>query len=49
MEPQPTIIHINVYDLGREAGKIMIRKLKNPALQVQSHTTLPVVIKGGTT
>ncbi len=49
MEPEPTIININVYDLGREAGKIILRKIKNPSLQVQSYTTLPVLIKGQTT
>lgn len=49
IDPTLTIIDINVYDMGIQAGTMMIRKLENPSLQVQSYTTLPIVIQGETT
>lgn len=49
MEPQPTIIDINVYDMGIQAGIMMIRKLSNPSLLIQSYTTLPEIHQGVTT
>lgn len=49
IDPSPTIIDIDVFDMGAQAGKMMIRKLENPSLLVQSYTTLPIVIKGQTT
>ena len=41
---QLTIVDINVYDTGVQAGSMMIRKLQNPDLLIQSYTTLPVII-----
>jgi DNA-binding LacI/PurR family transcriptional regulator len=49
IEPKPTVIDINVYDMGVQAGIMMIRKLENPSLQIQTYTTLPVVNIGKTT
>lgn len=49
IEPTPTVIDINVYDMGVQAGTMLLRKLKNPALQIQSYTTLPVTIVNKTT
>ncbi len=49
IDPRPTVVDINVYDMGMQAGTMMIRKLENPALQVQSYTTLPVILQGETT
>lgn len=49
IEPKPTVIDINVYDMGVQAGIMMIRKLENPSLQIQTYTTLPVVNLGETT
>lgn len=49
IDPKPTVIDINVFDIGLQAGNMMIRKLDNPDLLVQSFTTLPVVIKGDST
>lgn len=49
IKPSPTIVDINVYDIGLQAGNMMIRKLDNPDLLVQSFTTLPVIIQGDTT
>ena len=44
-----THLDINVYDTGLQAGSMMIRKLQNPELLIQSYTTLPVIIQGEST
>ena len=49
IDPVLTVIDINVYDMGAQAGNMMIRKLENPDLFVQSFTTLPVLIQGEST
>lgn len=49
IEPKPTVVDINMYDMGTQAGNMMLHKLNNPALQIQSFTTLPVLIQGETT
>lgn len=49
IDPKPTVIDINVYDMGVQAGNMMIRKLENPSLLVQSYTTIPVLLEGQTT
>lgn len=49
IDPRPTVIDINVYDMGRQAGMMILHKLANPDLQIQSFTTLPVLIQGETT
>lgn len=49
IEPAPTIIDIDVYDLGVQAAVMLLRKLENPSLLVQTYTTLPVLRQGRTT
>lgn len=49
IDPSPTIIDIDVYDMGVQAGSTLARKLENPSLLVQSFTTLPILIQGKTT
>ncbi len=49
IEPAPTVVNINVFDMGIQAGSTLIRKIKNPSLQVQSYTTLPELIIGKST
>lgn len=49
IDPKPTVININVYDMGVQAGIMLFRKLENPSLQIQTYTTLPVVNIGKTT
>lgn len=49
IDPNLTVIDINVYDMGMQAGNMMIRKLENPDLLIQSFTTLPVLIQGAST
>lgn len=44
MEPRPVIIDINVYDMGSQAAAMILRKIKNPDLMIQSYTTLPELV-----
>jgi len=47
--PSPTVVNIDIYDLGVQAAKSLLRKIKDPALQMQIYTTLPELIKRETT
>ena len=49
IEPTPTIIDIDVYDLGVQAATMLQHKIQNPSLLIQSYATLPVLKKGKTT
>jgi DNA-binding LacI/PurR family transcriptional regulator len=48
-DPMLTVVNIDVYDLGVEAGKLILNKIKKPNLQVQSYSTLPMLIVRGST
>lgn len=47
--PMLTVVNIDVYDMGIQAGKMLLRKIMNPDFQVQSYTTLPTLIVRGST
>ncbi|MCL2035466.1 MAG: LacI family transcriptional regulator [Oscillospiraceae bacterium] len=47
--PAPTVVNIDVYDLGVQIIRNLIRKIKKPALQIQTYTTLPELIVRDTT
>ena len=49
LDPPPSYVHLDVNDLGRTAGKMLLRELKDPELLVQSYTTLPQLAVGATT
>lgn len=49
IDPTPTVIDINLYDMGSQAGSMILRKLTHPELLIQSYTALPVLIQGCTT
>ena len=49
IDPRLTIVDINVYDMGVQAGAMILRKLENPNLLIQSYTTLPVILQGEST
>lgn len=49
IEPTPTVVDINVNDMGVQAGNMLVRKLQNPELLIQSYTTMPIVIANKTT
>ncbi len=43
-DPPLTVVNIDVYDLGMQAGKMIIDKIKKPNLQFQTYITLPKLI-----
>lgn len=43
-DPMLTVVNIDVYEVGLQAGKLILSKIKKPNLQVQSYTTLPNLI-----
>lgn len=47
--PRMTTIDIDVYDMGKQAGEIIIKKIRKPNLQIQSYTTLASLIENGST
>lgn len=48
-KPMMTTVNIDVFDMGMQAGKLILNKIKKPNLQVQSYTTLPNLIVRGST
>lgn len=45
IDPPLTVVNLDMYDMGEQAAKIMLRRIKNPQLLVQSYTTLPSLIE----
>ncbi len=43
LDPRPDVVDINVYDMGSQVGELIIKKINNPALMIQSYTTLPEI------
>jgi DNA-binding LacI/PurR family transcriptional regulator len=47
--PMLTTVNIDMYDIGDQAGKLLVNKIKKPQMQVQIYTTVPqLVIRGST-
>ena len=44
-EPMLTIVDVDMFDMGFQAGLMIMRKIKNPALHIQTFTTLPILIE----
>lgn len=45
IEPQLTIVDINVRDLGRQAGKLIIDIIKHPNKQIQTFVTTSNIVE----
>ena len=45
LKPKLTVVNIDVYDMGVQAGKYVIQKIRKKNLCVQSYITLPMVIE----
>lgn len=43
LEPKLTVVNIDVYDMGMQAGKLILNKIKKPNLQIQFFCTLPSI------
>jgi DNA-binding LacI/PurR family transcriptional regulator len=47
--PMLTTVSIDMYDIGDQAGKLLVSKIKRPQMQVQIYTTVPhLVVRGST-
>jgi len=47
--PMLTTVSIDMFDIGDQAGKLLVGKIKRPQMQVQIYTTVPhIVIRGST-
>lgn len=49
IEPPMTVVDIDVYDMGIQAGRLLLQKIRHPLLQVQYYTTLPKLVVRETT
>lgn len=49
IDPLPTVVQIDVRDMGRMAGRMLLQEIKKPELRVQSFTTLPQLMVNATT
>lgn len=47
--PRLTTVDIDVYDMGRLAGELIVKKINKPNLSIQSYTTLANLIVNGST
>ncbi len=48
-DPPMTVVDINMYEMGQEAGRLVLQKLKHPATQIQTYITSPTLVCRGTT
>ncbi len=49
LEPKLSVVNIDVYDMGMQAGKLILNKMKKPNLQIQFYCTLPSITERGST
>lgn len=45
LKPRLTVVNIDVFDMGVQAGKHIVQKIKKPNLYIQSYITLPAIIE----
>ncbi|MDO4333599.1 MAG: LacI family DNA-binding transcriptional regulator [Eubacteriales bacterium] len=45
LKPMLTVVNIDVFDMGVQAGKHILQKIRKPNLYVQSYITLPAIIE----
>ena len=48
-EPPMTVVDINMYEMGQEAGRLVLHKFRHPATQIQTYITTPSLVCRGTT
>ncbi|MBR1586406.1 MAG: LacI family DNA-binding transcriptional regulator [Clostridia bacterium] len=44
-QPQLTAVEADMFDMGQEAGRFILRKIRMPELQTQSYCTIPRIIE----
>ena len=45
IEPQLSVVNLDMYDMGEQAAKVVLRRIRTPQYLVQSQTTLPILIE----
>ncbi|MBQ9210103.1 MAG: LacI family DNA-binding transcriptional regulator [Clostridia bacterium] len=48
-QPQLTAVEADMFDMGKEAARFILRKIRMPELQTQSYCTIPRIIERETT
>ena len=49
LSPKPTVIEIDLFSLGVHAAAQLLRKIRDPAMLIQTYTALPRLIQRETT
>ena len=45
IEPQLSVVNLDMFDMGEQAAKVVLRRIRTPQYLVQSQTTLPILIE----
>ena len=48
-QPQLTAVEVDMYEMGQEAARFLMRKIRNPLLQTQSFCTIPRIVERAST
>ena len=48
-DPPMTVVDVNMYEMGQEAGRLVLQKLRHPSTQIQTYITTPTLVCRGTT
>lgn len=48
-EPALSVVNIDVFNLGKQAGEWVLEKIRKPKLEIQAFTTLPELVVRGST
>ena len=48
-DPQLTVVEADMYDMGQEAARFILRKINKPELQTQSYCTVPRLVERAST
>lgn len=49
VDPLPTVVDIDVFTLGAEAARYLLKKIKNPDFNIQGYISLPTIIERNST
>lgn len=44
MDPRPIIVDIDINDLGVQAARFLLERLKNTSVHIQTHSTVSAII-----
>ena len=49
LSPRLTAVEVDMFDMGWEAARFLVQKIKKPGLQVQTFCTTPRLLEGQST